>query len=246
MSVTTAIKVISLEASTGRRMTFSQDAKASTSEWAYFPAYSGASLPLNYSPKTAIRRFGRRLSEGEIGCYTSHFKAWEWLLQSSFDQMIVFEDDAIVNWPLMAEISAYDFHSLGIDLLRMHITNRFKSKTITHKFVATNCELQLGIGLVLGGAAYLLTRAGAEKLVQNTNIAWPLDWELGAYWRHGVKSHILFPFPAMTRFVPSTLSDDRQKIPYSSGPIDKLAYIKNKLTEKFLKLRAEVKYVTGK
>jgi len=94
-------------------------------DWAFFPAYIGKTEPLQYDDRVAVRRWGRPLSPAEIGCYTSHFKLWEWLLNSDCDQAIIFEDDVIAEWSLIEKLAITRFSDYGINLLRLHVPYRF-------------------------------------------------------------------------------------------------------------------------
>jgi glycosyl transferase, family 25 len=82
---TTSVRVISLERSVERRQAFKQMAGSTELDWAFFPAHTDITEPLQYDDRVAARRFGRSLSPAEIGCYASHFKVWEWLANSDYD-----------------------------------------------------------------------------------------------------------------------------------------------------------------
>jgi hypothetical protein len=87
-------------------------------EWAFFPACTGTVEPLTYETRVATRRCGRPLSPSELACYASHFKIWEWLAVSDYDQAIIFEDDVLVAWPVIEQIAAHRFAGHGVNLLR--------------------------------------------------------------------------------------------------------------------------------
>jgi len=122
---TSLIRVINLDASVDRRQAFKQMAGGTKLDWAFFPAYIGKTEPLQYDDRVAVRRWGRPLSPAEIGCYTSHFKLWEWLLNSDCDQAIIFEDDVIAEWSLIEKLAITRFSDYGINLLRLHVPYPF-------------------------------------------------------------------------------------------------------------------------
>src|SRR5689334_10163025 len=114
MAPTTAIRVISLEESTDRRSGFSQQVFGSDLDWSFFSAHKGIVFPLDYNEHYAIRSCGRTLFHTEIGCYVSHFKCWEWLANSEYDQVIILEDDVMMDWRAITKLSQFDLSAHGI------------------------------------------------------------------------------------------------------------------------------------
>ena len=121
----TPIKVISLDTSIDRRQAFTGMIGGINLDWGFFPAHTAITEPLQYHHRAAVRRSGRPLSPPEIGCYTSHFKLWEWLSNSNFDQAIILEDDVIVDWAFIEKVAAIRLSDYGINLLRLHTYSRF-------------------------------------------------------------------------------------------------------------------------
>src|SRR5271165_2518493 len=117
--IRTRVTVITLGQSVERRAQFGAAAKDAAVEWDFFTAYTEVSLPLSYNRRLAVKQFGRPLCSGEIGCYTSHYKAWQSLVNSNDDQIIVFEDDVLVDWPIINRLAECNFSKLKIDILRL-------------------------------------------------------------------------------------------------------------------------------
>lgn len=64
----------------------------------------------NYDSKAAIKFFGRDLKSGEIGCYLSHVKAAQAVLDSGAEYGLVFEDDFRdfpQSWPIIQELTEF-------------------------------------------------------------------------------------------------------------------------------------------
>src|SRR3712207_8056971 len=53
----------------------------------------------------------RSLMPGELGCYSSHYHAWQTLLESGAPQMIVLEDDTIVDWTFLEKLRSEEHTS---------------------------------------------------------------------------------------------------------------------------------------
>jgi glycosyl transferase, family 25 len=210
----TAIRVINLDRSVDRRQSFTQMAHGTKLDWAFFPAHTGVTKPLRYDHRVATRRFGRPLSPSEIGCYASHFKLWEWLANSDYDQAIIFEDDVIVDWLTIEQMVVNRFDNYGIHLLRLYISYPFHWKIVEYKFFSPNFHLVRTVGWALGAVGYLLTKAAAQILVSNyETIVFPADWVLARYWEHRIPGYCIFPFPVIERGGPSTIGEERYAVP---------------------------------
>jgi glycosyl transferase, family 25 len=222
---TTSIRVINLDRSVDRRQAFMQMAGGTRLDWAFFPARTGITEPLQYDDRVAVRRWGRSLSSAEIGCYSSHFKVWEWLANSDYDQAIILEDDVIVDWSIIEKLAINRFSDYGINLLRLHISYPFNCKMVQYRLFSPSTHLVRIVGNVPGAVAYLLTRAAARVLVSNYSIvAVPLDWVLARYWEHRIIGYCMFPFPVIERHTPSTIGD-RRHAPSQRTVYDRIARI---------------------
>jgi len=222
---TTSIRVINLDRSVDRRQAFMQMAGGTKLDWAFFPAHTGITEPLQYDDRVAARRCGRSLSRAEIGCYTSHFKLWEWLANSDYDQAIIFEDDVIVDWAIIEKLAINRFSDYGINLVRLHVLYPFHFKIVKYRLFSPNNQLIRVVGMVVGAVAYLLTKAAARTLVSNYSIvAAPLDWVIARYWEHRIIGYCIFPFPVIERHSPSTIGDERHAAS-QSAVYDRIARI---------------------
>jgi len=206
ISTKTAILVISLDTSTQRRAEFSESAAGIDLDWSFFSAHKGVISPLAYNDRDAIRHCGRALFPTEIACYVSHFKCWEWLANSKFDQAIILEDDVMVDWSAITKLAQFNLSAHLIELLRLFATHPIKCKIVMYRFLSPHCHLVRTEGWHLGAQGYMLTSAGACQLIEKyADITIPLDWVLMRYWEHGLENYSLFPFPIIEKRVPSTI-----------------------------------------
>jgi glycosyl transferase family 25 len=206
MTPETAIRVISLEESRDRRSEFSQQVFPTDLDWSFFSAHKGIVCPLGYNDRDAIRSCGRALFPGEIGAYVSHFKCWEWLTNSEYNQIIILEDDVIADWRAIAQLSQINLSAYRIHLLRFFTTHPIRSKIVMYRFLSPHCHLVRTTGWYLGNQGYMLTKAGARRLMEKyQHITAPLDWVLMRYWEHRLGNYSLFPFPVIEQHVSSTI-----------------------------------------
>jgi glycosyl transferase, family 25 len=206
MTLETPILVISLEDSTLRRTEFSEHASAFKLNWSFFPAHRSIVSPLVYKDREALRRCGRALFSSEIGAYVSHFKCWEWLVNSQYAQAIILEDDVLVDWRAINRLSKFNLSEYNIDLIRLFATHPITSKIVMYRFLSHHYHLVRTTGWYLGMQGYILTKAGARRLTERyCRVAAPVDWILTRYWEHGLINYSLFPFPVIELHVPSTI-----------------------------------------
>jgi glycosyl transferase family 25 len=217
MAPETAIRVISLEESTDRRSEFSQQVFPSDLDWSFFSAYKSIVSPLGYNDRGAIRGCGRALLLPEIGCYVSHFKCWEWLANSEYNQVIILEDDTIADWRAIAQLSLINLSSYKIDLLRLFATHPIECNIVMYRFLAPNCHLVRTTGWCLGTQGYMLTKAGARRLVEKYyHIRIPVDFVLMRYWEHRLGSYSLFPFPIIERHASNSTIGERAPVTHAA------------------------------
>jgi glycosyl transferase family 25 len=209
--------VISLPGSDDRRQRFSERADGTSIQWEYFDAHGGASPDLVYDPGQAILHKGRTLSDGEIGCYSSHFALWKQLLDDRADQYLVLEDDVVVDWKRLEVLAQCDLRAEGIEYLRLYYKRPVPFLLLRDDFLFKSLRLVQLLGKSDGSQGYFITRAAAEKLVRaSRNVVRPLDDQLDRFWDHGVRNLAIFPFPLFEQAGPSLIGFERFSRPIPS------------------------------
>jgi len=119
-------------------------------------------------------------TRGAIGCYLSHYKIWEKIINENLNNVLIFEDDLLtdvntkefedyVNFlPQDYDIALLSWFSLWFDPL-----NNPKKNTIINNYWNKYNSIN-----VFGCGSYLLSRKGAEKLIKN---AFPICYQVDAY-----------------------------------------------------------------
>lgn len=119
------------------------------------------------------------LAKGEVGCYLSHYAAWEYAAQNNLNGFLIFEDDAELNdsfIPMYNRALAllpenYDVFSMYVDR-DQH--GRFDNAQRVDGVIAKGYQDWSLIG-------YFVSSAGAKKLLDITNtngLNQPADWAL--------------------------------------------------------------------
>ena len=138
--------------------------------------------------------YGRtKFLRGAVGCFLSHVKTWEKIVEENVTGAIICEDDARFLGPIPKKIANYDFPS-ECDLV--YINQRIASGV---SFINDPTELNANFNFFTifraammlfeiqstisapGGEGYLLTRSGAKKLLsiyESRPIYMEVDWFL--------------------------------------------------------------------
>lgn len=203
------VRVISLPTSTKRRARFERD-NAGGMEWRYFDGLREIGAPLSYDPQKALAIGGRRLSAGELGCYASHHAAWRELADHpDATHLILFEDDVVIDWPFFRAFAQKAAAGQAPGLVRFFTALSPCVSRTTNDYIPRYALIESRT-TSFGTAAYALDKPTARILCERlADVVEPIDTAVDAYWRHGVKSRIVFPFPVFHRHDDTTIEDDR-------------------------------------
>ncbi|CAH9061533.1 hypothetical protein PSECIP111854_02830 [Pseudoalteromonas sp. CIP111854] len=161
----------------------------------YGKTLSDIELIKNYQPLLNKKRFYRQLSKGEIGCYMSHRKAWQAIVDNKHPYAIVMEDDfrlvgnlhdvfatiesLKIDWRVL-KLAAYENRTRPIAFSH-HLNDTFS--LVVHKKAMTGC------------CAQAISYEGAKALLAATEqFARPVDTDLQHVWETKVPVYSLMPY----------------------------------------------------
>ncbi len=163
---------------------------------------------------------GRAYVMGEEACFQSHLKALAAFLDSGAAIGLIFEDDAELAPDFTATVDAILAHQPLWDFVKLEGVRRKGGRPAIRLAQAGAYELIASFNPTSGAAAYLVTRAAAERLLALADgVFEPFDNFLSAHWRHGLKSLDCAPFPARQGLPVSTRLETRG--PTTRGPMEK-------------------------
>lgn len=205
-------KIISLPASVERRQSISDQMSRLPIKWSFFDALTSDSFSsISPDSKNQLKRFGRVLTEGEVGCYKSHFEVLSLFDKNqSLKWLLILEDDVYVDVD-------FDFVKLvdyadakGVNYVRLYCRRWAPAEFIdnfgSRQFLRFKTD-------PYGTQAYLISRTGAAAFRASVkSIDMPIDDEYGQFWRHGLQIYAVFPFPVLERAIPSTLETARDAV----------------------------------
>jgi glycosyl transferase family 25 len=192
------VLLINLPRSTDRRKRMEQRLAALGLAYEVLPAVDGRArwdeLKTSVDLHAFQRHAGSDVLPGEIGCYHSHLQAWQRLVSSDAQVLLVLEDDMV-------------FHDDFLEALRLGLRGRahwdmlklakIRAKQPVCQGLLGSYRLNACIGAFTGFGAYLIQRETAQRLLpQMLPIRAPIDRELEQVHRHDLRHFSLEPFPA--------------------------------------------------
>ena len=199
------IFVINLNGYTDRLERISRRLNGLGLDFERIPAINGRSLSRQEKHKISPVRSWLTLSDSEIARYMSHLKALRIVADRGLPRAIILEDDAAFDedfavWasgecPLPSELDILKLEGFGApNTIKIPIST-YADRTIQFSFKPTG-----------GAAAYMITLDGARKALKAMDVTrGQLDHDLFAYWRTGLRTYEVFPFPARQEGSPSTI-----------------------------------------
>jgi glycosyl transferase, family 25 len=236
----TKIIIISMPEAGARRSRFQERAQGAQVPWSFFPARAALHPALSYDEQEAIVAKGRPLRKGELGCYSSHYAAWENLQSDEADQYVVLEDDVIVDWVFVEKLVEIDFTELGIHYLRLYYKNPTRHALLKENFIERARSIVELSGQAFGTQGYLITKAGARILLDHCReVRRPVDDEMDRSWAHGLPNLAIFPFPIIEESAQSSIGSRR----FETFVVPRHLKLKRLLTRKAERWRRETERV---
>lgn len=192
------ILVINLDRSPRRLAAMASQLDRMGLEWERFAATDGNALgkdaaACGYSPSLNRKQYPRNLNAGEIGCFVSHRRAWQYVLAKGWDGAVILEDDVRLSGELPAAIDALQ-HAWGRwDAVKFIGCGR---KTLCRAPLGLDNRLTLGyyIKTPVHTGAQAITAQSAQKLLGSTQtFGRPVDVALQWWWETGVRFQGLEP-----------------------------------------------------
>jgi glycosyl transferase, family 25 len=136
------------------------------------------------------------LSEGEVGCYASHLFVLSKIVERRLAAAIVIEDDAVLDQDFeRAVCAAIDAAPAGWDCI--HLSTDFKRPAFPIADLGSERGLVRYKRLPVNSLGYVISRAGAAKLLEARHRVRPFDLEFRLAWLSGLE--IFGTYPALAR-----------------------------------------------
>lgn len=189
-------------------------------------------LNRHYDSSRNKRIYRRPLAAGEIGCYLSHRKIWQIMVDQGLSMALVLEDDAELAPELPVVLAAIENLSRPWDLIKLYEPPAKKpvARSISINNHLSLCQYKKIPSRTTG---YLVSLAGATKLLgARESFGRPVDDDMQFYWEYsgtvyGVKPHPILCAESGEQSTIDANGEARSRKTFSGylrGPLLRLAY----------------------
>ncbi len=211
----TPILVLNLERATERMAAISKRLIDMGLRYERVNAVDGASLSETELRRVSpLRPWRYQPTPSEIGCYLSHLKALGVVVARAWPKAIVLEDDAVFDEAFLAVARGRDMPE-EVELLKLEGCPHPRGLGFTKLFAkhpAGDIVFKSEPGA--NAAAYFVTLEGARKALINLKaMRTQIDTDLFEYWKTGISSFHLAPYPVRQDSVPSNIDHDSLHAP---------------------------------
>lgn len=233
--------VINLERNTVRRNNIEIQLSQAGLDFEIFPATDGARLTqrdlASYDETYILRNIARALSPSEIGCYLSHQKLWQRIVDDNIPWALILEDDVFVQAGLKEILSEIDKLPFKWDLIRL--AGLLPTPNVPLCGLTGDFKLVVPLLGASGTQATCISRRGARKLLAySTMIRGTVDDDvIDNCWETGLKILAVQPYPIREdRQHPSSIQEERKELFQTYRNNKQKRSIKQKLTRRRYKL----------
>jgi glycosyl transferase family 25 len=147
---------------------------------------------------TDKQKYHYALSNGQIGCYLSHRKAWQKIVDEKLKYAIVLEDDFYIDESIHDAINNIEQLNEPWQLIKLAAyENRTRPIAYQHS-LNNHQELVIHKKLMTGCCATAISYEGAKQLLKATaQFGRPVDCDLQHVWETQVNGFSLMPYPIM-------------------------------------------------
>jgi len=137
--------------------------------------------------------YHKHLTKGEIGCYLSHIRVWQKIVDEQLDYALVLEDDVLLQDNIQQGLDAIQDIRQPWDLIKL-AEAPIKRKAV-HTLPLNEFSLVSYNKVPSRTCAQVISLSGAKKLLANsTKIKRPIDIEIQHWWASNLKVFGLQPY----------------------------------------------------
>jgi len=190
------IFVINLDRAAERVAHISKQFEALGLTFERVPAVDGSLLTAAEKRKfNPPRLIGGEMSDGEIGCFASHLRVFQIIVDRGLPRVCVMEDDINMNPRAPGWLASDAPLPAGCDILKIEGIIRPKT-TVLPILEYAGQKIVFSWQVSFGTAAYIITLDGARRALRRlTRMGSPIDHALFRYWENGLNVYEVHPFP---------------------------------------------------
>lgn len=208
--------VINLDSSPDRLESIKTQCDALNIEFERVPAVYGAHLSDDeknavFNLEANIQKYHKPLNNGEIGCYLSHIRCFQKILDDGLDYALILEDDSELDASLADYIKAVSELTMPWDYIKLSRGSKEK-KHLTSQSIGKGINLRTAAKLPSTTTGQFVSRSGAEKLIAHAYpIARPIDVDIQYWFEKSLTCFVAEPLPVKAAGFDSKINEIRDR-----------------------------------
>lgn len=173
-----------------------------------------------------LRRAPKPLTKAEVGCYLSHWKVLQTIVEQKLPQALVMEDDLLADQALPGVLDELALRRLPpFDMIKLGISEPQVKPFTPILRLTDDAELVRHHNVVNSNLAYVISYAGAERFLRyGMPIRYPVDVAMNRAWRHGMDILGVRPWPVLPNpAFASTIGDERFEVKAAGHALERRA-----------------------
>lgn len=137
--------------------------------------------------------YHKHMTSGEIGCYLSHVRVWQKIVDEQLDYAVILEDDILLQDNIQEGLAALQTIQEPWDLIKL--AEAPEKRKAVHHIPANDFALVTYNKVPSRTCAQVVSLAGAKKLLATSiTIKRPIDIELQYWWESNLNVFGLKPY----------------------------------------------------
>lgn len=150
-----------------------------------------------YDLKANLEKYDKVLNDGEIGCYLSHIRCWEHIVEQQLDFALVLEDDAILTSDIIKYLEKIANFSTDWDYIKLSRGSKTKM-ALEHLELGDGLSLNKVLKLPSTTTGQLVSLSGAIKLLAHSYpISRPVDTDIQYWFEMSLRCFVASPLPVL-------------------------------------------------
>ncbi|WP_299796907.1 glycosyltransferase family 25 protein [uncultured Shewanella sp.] len=147
-----------------------------------------------YDLPTNLKKYDKRLNDGEIGCYLSHVHCWNKIIDQELDFALILEDDVQLEEQIRDCISLFEkMDTCDWDYIKLFSSKRLKLNMETME-LGKGMQLHRVSKLSAGTCSQFVSASGARKLLKHAfPIARPVDADIQHWYERDLRCFVVTP-----------------------------------------------------
>ncbi|OHU85436.1 MULTISPECIES: glycosyltransferase family 25 protein [Pseudoalteromonas] len=149
-----------------------------------------------YSPTLNVKQYHRPLGPGEIGCYMSHLKVLQHIVDNNIAYAVILEDDFKIVGDLNAAIDSLKDIDFEWDMIKLAEYGNRERPTAYEFAINDVYSLRIQKKVSAGTCAQAVSLSGAKKILQSSiPFGRPVDTDYQHWWEKSIEVFTLSPCP---------------------------------------------------